>query len=307
MSKFDTKFDFYEKSILGPYWKHAKGGVCKALDDVALSMDKGPPALRDQPPPPPAPKPPPKPKEPPKLLLVGIAETVIKIYETGVKIHDWAHSPTPPKQSPPPAPAIIKPRVKPFDIQNIPAAMARIGWPMSAKVMRKWFSGELNYANTDIGAVRGINQDGNPFPESRIDTTMFKLDWILKFPRAKERFDELVSENLFNQAAYTSLKKMFAHRTPSPYHVNPLNLSNGDIQKWHQQYQYQMISVDTTFDDKFLMGLKGVARPNGMWMDDLYGSLGAFSFYAALGGHFYQRIEPTRTRLTIQDSVRVHA
>lgn len=94
---------------------------------------------------------------------------------------------------------------------------------------------------------------------------------------------------------------MCSRRDPSPYHVDTWNKSREDIQQWHQEYQYQKNSVDSDNISKFLMWPKGVAHPNGLWMDDLYGSLGAFSFYAALGGFFYHRIAHTRTRLTVTE------
>ncbi|MFX8180220.1 DUF6402 family protein, partial [Acinetobacter baumannii] len=69
-------------------------------------------------------------------------------------LHAWLNTPSPPKPdrpTPPAAPAIKKQKIKPFDLQDIPDAMDRIGWPMSAKLQRKWFAGELNYATTDEG------------------------------------------------------------------------------------------------------------------------------------------------------------
>jgi len=69
---------------------------------------------------------------------------------------------------------------------------------MAAKIQRKWFSGELNYVSTKEGEVKAINHEGKPFPETMIDTTTIKLDWILQFPRAKEKFDELLTGTLFN-------------------------------------------------------------------------------------------------------------
>ncbi|MFX8211231.1 DUF6402 family protein, partial [Acinetobacter baumannii] len=85
----------------------------------------------------------------------------------------------------------------------------------------KWFAGELNYATTDEGAVKGINQNGEPFPPSMIDTTMFKMDWILQFKRAKEKYDELINEKMFNQAAIRALKEQFSMLNSSPYYVYP--------------------------------------------------------------------------------------
>lgn len=198
---------YLERSIIfNEFWRISKN-TCTTVDteEFYISMDRPAPALRDQPPPPPPPKKPLEPKQPPKSLIEEFKD-----------FHKWLNTPTTPK---PPvelaAPAITKARVKPFDIQDIPDVMDRIGWPMSAKLQRKWFAGELNYVTTDEGAVSGINQDGNPFPSSMIDTTMFKLDWILKFPRAKKNFDDLLKNKIFNKAATRALARKFSKIAPS--------------------------------------------------------------------------------------------
>lgn len=43
--------------------------------------------------------------------------------------------------------------------------------PVSAKLMEKWFAGPLNYSPTTRDKIKGINQDGQPYPPSMIDTT----------------------------------------------------------------------------------------------------------------------------------------
>jgi len=72
-----------------------------------------------------------------------------------------------------------------------------------------------------------------------------------------------------------------------------------DIHAQHRVFQYQLIGVDDGIAAKLAMAAKGVAAPNGVWMDDLYGTLGTFSFYAAIDSYTYFRLRPGRTRLTI--------
>jgi len=286
------QFPYLRKSLLGPWWKEA-GNRCtiESVEEFELSMNKTAPPLRDQPPPPPLPKAPAKRKEPPKPAAERLVDAIIKV-------HDWANHPPTPKPPPAPVPPPIKkPRVKPFDIQDIPDAMERIGWTMAARVQRKW----LNYANTDEGAIKGINQEGKPFPASMIDTTMFKLDWILQFPRAKKKFDELVSSMLFNERAKDSLRIIFTNRTPSLRCIDAWKLCNEGIHEYHKHFQYQRNAVVSDYTSKLAMFAKGSARPNGIWMDDLYGALGGFSFYAAIGGFIYSRQKPGLTRLKIFD------
>ena len=279
MDQSDPEIPYLERGlILNTSWRPSKT-TCSRIDadEIALSMNRAAPPLRDQQPPSPPPGKPPTVMRQKRDLVNDL-----------MALHAWLNTPSPPKPdrpTPPAAPAIKKQKIKPFDLQDIPDAMDRIGWPMSAKLQRKWFAGELNYATTDEGAVKGINQNGEPFPPSMIDTTMFKMDWILQFKRAKEKYDELINEKMFNQAAIRALKEQFSMLNSSPYYVYPWDLCNGDIQRWHREYQFQRVPVDSDNLTKFAMFVKGVAWENGLFMDDLYGALGAFSFYATLGVH----------------------
>ncbi|WP_458762009.1 DUF6402 family protein [Cupriavidus basilensis] len=294
MEKSDKRIPFFEQRFIKPLWalRHEQQGcTIEDVDEFYISTERPAPPLRDQPPSPPAPPKPKEPKRPPKSLIEGFLD-----------FREWLNTPPPPRPTPPPAaPEAKKPRVKPFDLQDIPGAMDRIGWPMSAKVMRKWLSGELNYANTDKGAVRGINQDGKPFPPSMIDTTMFQLDWILSFPRARKKYDELANNLIFNSDAEGALRAISSRHHNSPYYIDAWDLCDGNFNRYHKEFQFQLNRVDSENTDKFLMFLKGAAMPNGLLMDDLYGSLGAFSFYAALNGFYFDQASHGRTRLMIKE------
>lgn len=170
---------------------------------------------------------------------------------------------------------------------KLAAVRIPIGWPMSAKVMRKWFSGELNYADTDIGARYGENQNGLPFPKSMIDTTMFKMKWILGFDRANKKYEKLKSEDIYSAPAVSAIKEIFSRRQPSPYCGDGWRLCGGDTSKYHKEFQFQRTLIDGDNSDKLSMFLKGVAASDGLLMDDLYGSLGAFTLNAAIGNFDY--------------------
>lgn len=165
--------------------------------------------------------------------------------------------------------------------------MQRIDWPMSAKVMRKWFAGELNYCTTIPGAASGINQDGKPFPPSMIDTTMFTLDWILQYPRARTAFEDLIAYGIYSPATKDVIESKFRGKKPTPYFRDGWSECEGDLHKFHAMYQFQLARVDADIDAKFAMLLRGSALPNGIFMDDLYGSLGTFAFYAAIDEHYF--------------------
>lgn len=183
MSNSERKLTYYKPALLNLLWGELAGEKgCTKLDveDFYLSTAKPAPPLRDQPPTPPTPKPIPVKRETKSLI------------EVAIDFHEWLNTPTPPKAppAPKPEPAIKKPMIKPFDIQDIPGAMDKIGWKYSAKIMRKWFAGELNYSVDDNGDKKAINQNGDPYPPSMVDTTTFTLDWILGYPRAKEKYEE---------------------------------------------------------------------------------------------------------------------
>lgn len=293
MEKSDKRIPFFEQRFIKPLWalRHGKQGCSiEDVDEFYISMARPAPVLRDQPPSPPAPPKPKEPKRPPKSLIEGFLE-----------FREWMNAP-PPKPVPTPAGKAAKmPRIKPFDLQDIPGAMDRIGWPMSAKVMRKWLAGDLNYANTDDGAKFGINQNGKPFPPNMIDTTMFKLDWILGFGRAREKYEQLVDEAIYSKKANNAIAKIFRRHQPSPCYRDAWKLCDGDMQKYHAEFQFQFVLIDAENTDKFIMFLRGAVMPHGLLMDDLYGSLGAFSLNAAIGGFFVGMVNDRRARVEILD------
>jgi hypothetical protein len=77
----------------------------------------------------------------------------------------------------PPAPK--RPVVPPFDIQDIPGAMRQLGMPMSARLMERWFSGQLNYSKNDADEKAETDQNGPPYPPNMIDTTSITMAWVL--------------------------------------------------------------------------------------------------------------------------------
>lgn len=289
---------FFEQRFIPSLWalRHGKEGcTIENEEEFQLGTECAAPPLLHPPPVverAPATLPPgPPPSKPAPRERQSFAETVVDFFE-------WLEKPArPPK---PADDAVAKRRrVKPFDIQDIPGAMDKIGWPMSAKILRRWFSGKMNYATSDEGARVGIDHDGEPFSQSMIETKMLTLDWVLGFPRAKAKYEALLGGLLFNESARQSLRKILSRRQSSLEYVDAWELCGGDFQKYHQQFQYQRNPVDSENTEKFLMFLKGAAMPHGLLMDDLYGALGAFSFYAALHRFSLHRVGLNRGRAVI--------
>jgi len=287
MDNEPSKLPYYTLGGFIQDWKLKPTQSCSALDvdHYALSLAKAPPPFLDQPPlKPPTPAP--------------VQRESKSLIEGFIEFRKWLNTPTPPK--PAPAPKPTHPVVTPFDLQDIPLALDNIGWPMSAKVMRKWFAGELNYATADQGTGIVLNQHGNPFPSNMIDTTMFKLKWILGFTRAKSAYKRLLETEIYNPATVKILRKIFLRQTTMPYFQNAWELSGGDMQNYHLTFQFQRAVVDFDMNDKLDMFFKGMAWPDGYFMDDLYGSLGAFSLNAAVDGFFLHRSSAYRMRAEIK-------
>ncbi len=273
------------------------GEGCAAMAQVALSLDQAPPPLRS----PPLPASTPAANQPATKPLTQAerdALRLMKALQVAESVRTWWNKPFPPLlppkpaavSAPLPAPAIQKssatPIIPPFDIQQIPDAMERLKLPVSARMMRHWFAGQVNYSKSRDELIAGINQDGKPYPPDMIDQSIVKLDWILNFRRAKEAYDDLATKAIYKtiaieqfQARLHAFLKRHSSATAS---VNCMTFSGQDIGRLHADFQFQKVGVDATAFDKLILWLNNdagtVKAP-----DDLTGALGTFSFYAALG------------------------
>jgi Family of unknown function (DUF6402) len=81
-----------------------------------------------------------------------------------------------------------------FDLQDIPGAMDNIGWPIAAKLARKWFASPKHIYNNDPTSVEPI------------DDTTITLKWALRFGSVQERFDELMGVEIYSQNAIGNAK-----------------------------------------------------------------------------------------------------
>ena len=177
-------------------WHKCEAQTC-TTESLTLSLDRAPPPL---PLPLPVRKPAPlEAKIDPEIDDVNSYARATLAMVNGVRaVHGAFHAlqnpPPPPPRAPaatrtPPAPKL--PVVPPFDIQDIPGAMRKVGMPMGAKLMERWFKGELNYSPTDTDEKAETNQNGLPYPPSMIDTTSITMKWVQTFLRAKTAFDTL--------------------------------------------------------------------------------------------------------------------
>lgn len=159
-----------------------------------------------------------------------------------------------------------KEKLPEFDIQDIPNAMENIGWPISAKIARKWFSSPKNIYNDQPNSVQPIEMG------------LITLKWVLKFGNVNDRFNELIGERIYSANAIAGIKKKITDRIEKIFvnqNSSELSFSTesfiNDIRQFHidWQIQFQNISSKDTFD--------------GLLMTDLTGALGNFNLYAAIG------------------------
>src|SRR5579863_1089982 len=215
---------YYKINKLLWRWKRQDGA--RVVREVSLSMDKAPPPLPAPPEPPVAKAPGPKPPKPDPL--VNMLDNIESMANTFSRFKTWLNTPEPPKPPPPPKPVKKVQTVPPFDIQEIPGAMRKESMPVSAKLMERWFAGRLNYSPTTKEENKEINQEGMPYPPDMYDTTTVKLDWVLRFSRAKEQYGFLINEAIRSPDARTVLKDKLTSYNGKVTFLNAMDICNGD-------------------------------------------------------------------------------
>ncbi|MCO8321134.1 DUF6402 family protein [Burkholderia cenocepacia] len=172
--------------------------------------------------------------------------------------------PAPPKEA---ADAEDHDKIPEFDLQDVPVAMEKMGWFMAAKLARRWFAGSSHIYND------------KPDSEQPLDDTTITLNWALKYGKVKDRLNELLSQDIYSEKAFTIIKKKILQHATAAFtettSQNP-NLSfdtnaGTDIRQFHIDWQIQRKKV-TTFDTL-----------SGTTPTDLTATLGNFLIYAAIG------------------------
>lgn len=87
-------------------------------------------------------------------------------------------------------------KASPLHIDEIPAAMDKMGWIVAAKMMRRWFATSPAYIMPEsirVGMVAPNKAvDYRKLPQSQIDQSIIKMQWLLGFPPAKAAYDLLL-------------------------------------------------------------------------------------------------------------------
>ncbi|AKN68066.1 hypothetical protein G5B88_02905 [Herbaspirillum seropedicae] len=161
--------------------------------------------------------------------------------------------------------------------------MDNLGWTVSAKLARRWFSGPAHI------------YDNNPKSIQPINDTDVTLEWVLKFGIVKKKYEELLSKDIYNAAAVDSAKQKILTRIRKRFseeRTNDLSFNTSqsltDLLQFHIDWQFQLSSLSDgdTFD--------------GFTLTDLTGALANFNIYVAVGsvdisGEKYFRYEKSKS------------
>ncbi|MDR5747595.1 DUF6402 family protein [Caballeronia sp. LZ029] len=273
-------------------WRWSEQDGARIVRVAGLSMDKAPPA----PPTPPAVTATPAPALQKPDPLMKMVDDLYKVAHAFSRFKAWLNAPDPPKLA---KSVRTDPLVPSFDIQEIPAAMRKMHLPVSATLMERWFAAKLNYSPTDADETAEINQDGKPYPPDMYDTTTIRMDWVLKFARAKDKFDYLIDKAIRSPKARDELYRKLIPYKNSVTLLDTAEICGNDTAMLHRHFSFQFTSVDGTFGQKIGLFLSNLERSGAP--DDLTGALGSFNFSVALAhARFDWDVESRRTKAEVK-------
>lgn len=171
-----------------------------------------------------------------------------------------------------------------FDLLDIPVAMKSMGWPVSAKLATEWLSSPKHIYNDDPNSVQPI------------DSSTITLDWCLGFGSVREKYNELLSKKIYNDAAKLALKKKLTPILEKTFQ-DSINLAFdttpdvADLRRFHSAWQFQLANI-SNYD----------TLTSGLGMTDLTGALANFGIYVAIGrvevggNRYYQYSQSEKTK-----------
>lgn len=229
----------------------------------------------------------------PEDRLVNLLNVAFTAADAVSRFSDWVRSPAPPPSPPlPPAapPAPARKPVPPFDIQDVPKAMRKVGMPMAAKLQERWFAGQENYSRSSQDLQHEIDQNGARYTPAMVDSTTITMAWVLSFDRAKKAFDELIGERLTTPGALDALRTAL---TPYKKHRDIFGwpTANFDLLAFHRMFQFQFIGANASWSERIGEFIARTVTARGV-PDDLTGALGAFNFYAAVRYAYFDHPKP---------------
>lgn len=160
-------------------------------------------------------------------------------------------------------------------LDEIPSAMDKMGWKVSAKMMRRWFAAKPAYIMTEN--VRNGMVKPQQLAASQYDDQIIKMDWALDFPRCVQPFEDLVM-NWHSAAGLKQLKGHLIAAGWTPGKTTALGSLHMNARDLDKICQVNFIRFGETLDT----------------MDDMYGALGKASYKLAVVGKTRKSSVPGR-------------
>ncbi|MCZ2496547.1 hypothetical protein GN316_07240 [Xylophilus sp. Kf1] len=214
---------------------------------------------------------------------MNVVNAVVAGVEKWKEFRKWVDGPLPerpPKVLKMSAPKAVE-REKPFDIQDMPGMIRKLGMPKAAQMFDRWFEGELNYSLTNADANEEINHLGEPYSPSMIDKDSISIDWVLNFPRAKQVRDKLIEHQTLTTVNATGILQKIFRRNTAAACLNTWEWCKGDIRTLHHEFQFQRLGVEGSWKQKLSQYSHRLVTSRGL-PDELTMILGSFNLNAAV-------------------------
>lgn len=159
----------------------------------------------------------------------------------------------------------------PFDMLDLPDAMDKMGFTVAAKLAKRWF----NSRKHEIP-----NGTAYDYPADMVDTKIVSLDFVMKYPKARAKYENLISSGIYGDRAIKVIREKVGRMLASKFTENgiaysgeldALAHSGRDIQKLHNEFQFQREAVSNLDTLDWSFGLT-----------DLTASLANFAICAAV-------------------------
>lgn len=147
-------------------------------------------------------------------------------------------------------------------LDDIPGAMDKMGWKMSARMMRWWFDTKPAYR-----MPLDVRGGKIPAPPSQYEDQIIKMNWVLNYPRCVEPFERIVM-NWHTPAALKQLRNRLIGAGWTPGSNVTLGAVTMTARELDRLSQVNFTDFGATLDT----------------LDDMYGALGKASFKIAVVG-----------------------
>lgn len=174
--------------------------------------------------------------------------------------------------------------VTPLQVTEIPAAMRKMGWKRSAKLLDRWFSSPAWAMPESWKSGRDMPK-ALYIPSEHCDEETIKMSWVLNYPRVKEKFDELITTRAYSPAGLRQVVKRLkalGWDGRGAYTFGRYNIIGRPVvsaREMEQYYQNNFIPVGASSTRLFDT------------LDDIFGSLGGFNLKIGIFGTAFRDID----------------